>query len=385
MKKFNFILFIIIGLIAFISCDLKSKQEHVKEPSSSSLWTKEQANSWYLKQGWLVGSNYNPASAINQLEMWQADDFDGESIEKELGWARELGMNTMRVYLHDLLWEQDSTGLLERMDTFLDIASSHDIRPLFVFFDSCWDPFPSTGKQRDPRPHVHNSGWVQSPGYYALEDKSQYPRLEKYVKGVVKRFAKDERILGWDIWNEPDNDTGNSYRAVDLPQKEKYVLPLLDKAFGWARSQNPIQPLTSGLWVGDWSSHESLTDLQRLQVEQSDIITFHNYDDPLEFEKRIKWLLRYERPLLCTEYMARPNGSTFEGFLKIAKKYNIGMYNWGFVDGKTQTKYPWDSWVKEYTDEPELWFHEILREDGSPYKQEEVELIKKMTASESAL
>lgn len=174
------------------------------------------------------------------------------------------------------------------MDTFLGITEKYDIKPLFVFFDSCWDPFPQVGDQRDPKPHVHNSGWVQSPGYHALEDSTQYPRLERYVKGVVKRFANDPRVLGWDVWNEPDNDTGPSYREVDLPNKEAYVLPLLKLSFEWVRSSNPSQPLTSGLWLGDWSTHEGLTDIQKVQVEQSDIISFHNYDGPEEFEKRIK-------------------------------------------------------------------------------------------------
>src|SRR5690606_17610980 len=139
---------------------------------------------------------------------------------------------------------------------------------------------------------------------------------------------------------------------VELKDKVNYVLPLLKKTFIWTQMANPSQPITSGVWIGDWSAHESFTPLQRLQIEQSDVISFHNYDGPEEFEKRIKWLQRYEKPLLCTEYMARPNGSTFQGFLPVAKKYNIAMYNWGFVDGKTQTKYPWDSWDKKYTSEP---------------------------------
>lgn len=382
MKLLKIVFLALLVSFGFQFCssqDNREGEDKNKNPSSGAIWSKEKAHTWYDEQGWLVGSNYNPRTAINQLEMWQAKDFDTATIEQELGWAKDLGMNTKRVYLHDLLWEQDSTGLLERMDTFLDITEKYGIKPLFVFFDSCWDPFPQIGDQRDPKPHVHNSGWVQSPGYHALEDSTQYPRLERYVKGVVKRFANDPRVLGWDVWNEPDNDTGPSYKDVDLPNKEAYVLPLLKLSFEWVRSSNPSQPLTSGLWLGDWSTHEALTDIQKVQVEQSDIISFHNYDGPEEFEKRINWLQRYERPILCTEYMARPNGSTFQGFLPIAKKYNVGMYNWGFVDGKTQTKYPWDSWQKQYTDEPDLWFHEILQSDGTAYKQEEVDLIRSLT------
>lgn len=358
----------------------ENKQEAAADAQLREVWSKEKANAWYEQQGWLVGANFNPRTAINQLEMWQAETFDAATIDEELGWAEALGMNTMRVYLHDLLWDQDSTGFLKRIDAFLEISSRHGIKPLFVLFDSCWDPFPETGKQRAPKPHLHNSGWLQSPGYDALTDPAQVPRLERYVKGVVAAFANDSRVLGWDVWNEPDNLNTRAYGDVELENKVDYVLPLLEKSFIWAREANPSQPITSGIWLGDWSTHEGLRPIEKLQIEQSDVISFHNYDDPAEFEKRIKFLQRYERPLLCTEYMARPNGSTFQGFLPIAKQYNIAMYNWGFVDGKSQTKYPWDSWDKDYTDEPPVWFHEVLRADGTPYDQEETDLIKQLTA-----
>src|ERR1044071_1420896 len=125
-------------------------------------WSEQKARDWYARQPWLVGSNYNPASAINQLEMWQADSFDPQRIRPELGWAEGLGMNTMRVYLHDLLW-QDPEGFKRRLDQFLSIAAKHKIKPIFVLFDSVWDPDPKPGKQRAPRPGVHNSGWMQRP------------------------------------------------------------------------------------------------------------------------------------------------------------------------------------------------------------------------------
>jgi hypothetical protein len=350
--------------------------------TSTPRWSEAKANAWYEKQPWLVGSNYIPATAINELEMWQAETFDPKTIDKELGWAEGLGMTTMRVFLHDLAWQQNAAGYRDRINRFLDIAARHRIKPLFVLFDSCWDPFPKLGRQRNPRPGVHNSGWLQSPGAKTLQDSREYPRLKAYVTGVVKAFGKDSRVLGWDIWNEPDNMNTNSYGSTEPKNKVELVLALLPQAFQWAREAGAEQPLTSGVWKGDWSSDEKLSAMERVQLDSSDVISFHNYDNAAEFEKRIKWLQRYHRPILCTEYMARGNGSTFEGSLPIAQKYKVAAINWGFVAGKTQTYLPWDSWQKPYVDrEPTVWFHEIFRQDGTPYKQEEVDLIRKLTGA----
>jgi len=348
--------------------------------AQSARWTEKTAANWYAKQAWLVGSNYIPADAINELEMWQADTFDAKRIDLELGWAEAIGLNTMRVFLHDLPWQQDPADFQKRIDTFLQIAAKHHIKPLFVLFDSCWDPEPRLGKQHAPRPGVHNSGWVQSPGAKALQDATQYPRLEAYVKGVVGAFAKDERVLGWDIWNEPDNGNGGSYTELEPKNKNELVIALLPRAFAWARAAHPTQPLTSGVWKDDWAIPEKLGLAAKIQIEMSDVISFHSYDKPEAFEKKVLPLQQYHRPILCTEYMARGNGSTFQGTLPIAKKYNVAAINWGLVAGKTQTYLPWDSWQHPYTDrEPAVWFHEIFRTDGTPYSAEETAFIKEMT------
>lgn len=341
-------------------------------------WSEQKANDWYKQQPWLVGSNYVPATAINELEMWQADTFDPQQIDRELGWAESLGMNTMRVFLHDLLWQQDAEGFKKRLDQFLTIAAKHKIKPMFVLFDSVWDPNPKLGKQRAPRPGVHNSGWMQSPGAKALADPADYSRLEVYVKGVVGAFGHDSRVLAWDIWNEPDNTNGGSYSDFEPKNKVDLVLALLPKAFTWARQTGVEQPLTSGVWKGEWTA-DKLGAMERAQIELSDVISFHNYDAPTELEKRINWLLRYNRPLICTEYMARGNGSFFIGSLPVFKRYNVAAINWGLVQGKAQTQLPWDSWQRPYVDrEPIIWFHEVFRNDGTPYIPEEAEYIKRM-------
>jgi hypothetical protein len=350
--------------------------------AQEARWSEAKAASWYAQQPWLVGSNYIPASAINELEMWQGDTFDPEEIDKELGWAEELGMNTMRVFLHDLLWEQDRAGFQRRIERFLTIAAKHKIRPVFVLFDSCWDPNPKVGPQHPPIPGVHNSGWVQSPGKMALADAGQYPRLKEYVQGVVGAFAGDSRVLAWDVWNEPDNTNDGAYSKVELKDKKKFVLALLPQVFAWAREVRPSQPLSSGVWEWDWTSAEKLSAVARVQLEQSDVISFHNYGWPEDFERQVQWLMAYKRPLICTEYMARGAGSTFDTVLPIAKKYKVGAINWGFVAGKTQTYLPWDSWEKPYVlSQPPIWFHDIFYRDGRPYREREVDLIRELTGT----
>lgn len=355
------------------------------QPSANSeRWTEQRANSWYAQQPWLIGSNYIPSDASNELEMWQADTFDPKLIDKELGWAESLGMNTMRVFLHDLLWQQDQTGFKQRISQFLEISSRHGIKPIFVLFDSCWDPDPKLGSQPSPRPGIHNSRWVQSPGAKALEDPSQYPRLEAYVEGVVAAFGHDDRVLAWDIWNEPDNTNDSSYGKQEPANKTALILGLLPKAFSWARSANPQQPLTSGVWHGDWSDPAKLESMAKEQLDLSDVVSFHNYGVPNDFEKHMKSLQQYGRPLICTEYMARGENSTFQGILPIAKRFKVGAINWGFVQGKTQTYLPWDSWQQPYVYRaPAVWFHDIFYADGRPYRPAEVAFIRKMTGNQT--
>ena len=345
----------------------------------SSRWTAEKANAWYAEQPWLVGSNFVPSDAINQLEMFQAATWNPQLNDKELGMAEGIGMNTMRVFLQDQLWAQDPEGFKKRLDEFLAISSKHGIRPILVLFDSCWEPNPKLGPQHPPIPGVHNSGWVQSPGANGLRDPAYEPKLESYVKGIVGAFANDKRILAWDVWNEPDNGNG-SHKAGEVPNKAELVDRLLPKAFAWARSVHPTQPLTSGVWEGDWSNPEKESATTKIQLAESDVISFHNYEWPEGFEARIKELQPLGRPILCTEYMARGAGSTFDGSLPIAKKYHVGAINWGFVAGKTQTYLPWDSWQKPYVlDQPTVWFHEVFKQDDTPYRQHEVDLIRELT------
>lgn len=341
-------------------------------------WSKEKAEAWARETPWLVGCNFITSNAVNELEMWQADSFDPAAIDRELGLAEGLGFNSVRVFLHDLAWRTDPEGFLKRVDQFLAIAAKHHIGAMPVLLDSCWDPFPKAGPQRPPTPHVHNSGWVQSPGLEVLKDPARHGELEAYVKAVVGRFKDDSRVQVWDLMNEPDNTNNSSYGARELKNKPELALALLRKVFQWAREAEPSQPLTSGVWQGDYAG-EKASAMNRFQIEASDVVSFHCYDPLPKLEQKVAELRSYGRPLLCTEYMARGNGSRFDPILGYFRDQNIAAYNWGFVAGKSQTIYPWDSWKTRYTAEPKLWFHDIFRQDGAPYDEAEVAYIRKVT------
>jgi len=326
-------------------------------------WTTEKANAWYKKQGWMTGANFQPSTAINQLEMFQAGTFDEATLDKELGWAQELGFNTMRVFLHHIAWTSDKKGFKERLNKYLDISSRHNIKTMIVFFDDCWNDSYKPGKQPEPKPGIHNSGWLRDPGTDIRKNADSVKMLEAYVKDIMTAHKNDDRIIMWDLYNEPGNN--------------KYVdqsLSLLKQVFSWARAVNPSQPITAGVW----SFGDNFKNLNTFQLENSDIITYHHYGYSDRHLAKIKELRKYNRPLVCTEYMARRNGSLFQTIMPILKAENVGAIHWGFVSGKTNTIFAWDTPIASGK-EPELWFHDIYRKDKTPFSVHEVELIKSLT------
>lgn len=334
-------------------------------------WSTEKANDWYARQPWLVGCNFIPSNAINQLEMWQTETFDPLTIERELGWAEGIGFNTIRTYLHDLAWVIDQDGFKKRIDQFLEITARHHIRPIIVLFDDCWNPHPQTGKQPIPKPGVHNSGWVQSPGLEVVNrSPSAWGQLEKYVMDVISTFANDERILLWDLYNEPGNRLNGSRS-----------LPLVEAVFNWAWLVRPSQPLSAGVWF----KNKKMNDFQ---LGASDIITFHNYNTAANLERQIAELKKLGRPLICTEWMARTRGSLVLTNLPVFAREKVGCLNWGLVAGKTNTIYPWLTRLNDINpmkgsvkpaSEPKVWFHDLFRADGTPYDPLEIAAIQKYT------
>lgn len=372
---------VVLALSAMVACGGEDKQVEVKN-EIGIRWTEKKAQEWGAKQPWIVGANFNPSDASNQLDFWQAETWNPELIDKELGWAANIGMNTMRVYLHYFPFRDDKDAFLKRMDQFLDISAKHNIKPMFIFFDDVWNPNPVAGKQPEPKAHLHNANWMQSPGKDILWNPERHDELKSYVQTILTRYKNDDRVLLWDLYNEPQNTNDNAYHE-NGKGKEKFSMILLKKVFAWAREVNPSQPISSAPWRDDWTKEENMTEFHKFMFDNSDIITYHNYADITEFKKVSEPLKRYNRPMICTEYMARGNNSLFQTHLPYMAENNIGAINWGLVAGRSQTIYAWDSWEKEYTAEPELWFHDIFRQDGSVYSQEEVDLIKKLSSEKN--
>ncbi|TXT62771.1 MAG: 1,4-beta-xylanase [Promethearchaeota archaeon] len=328
------------------------------EDLESRKWSIQRINNWYEKQPWFIGCNYIPSTAINQLEMFQEETFDPNRIDEELGWAESIGFNALRVFLHNLLWEDDSERLKQRIDSLLNICADHKMKVLFVLFDDMWNQKPKLGIQPDPIPGIHNSGWVASPGKRRLKRFEEFHVFEEYVSSIIDSFAHDSRIIGWDIYNEPGN--------MGIGKKS---LPLVVAAISWAREVNPSQPITVGAFYDPL-----IIEVNKIALTQSDILSFHHYKNANETKELIKELQELKRPIFCTEYLSRNSGNLFETHLPLFKKHKIAAFNWGLVSGKTQTIYSWLS--KKGDPEPEIWFHDIFREDGTPFSQKEVDFIK---------
>lgn len=343
-------------LFAATMANVAGAQEKTRE-----VWSKKKAAKWYKHHQWQRGANFIPSNAINQLEMWQSETFDTAVINRELGYAASIGMNSMRVFLHHAAWEQDPEGFRQRVNTYLDVASRNGISTVFVLFDDCWNKTYAIGKQPEPKTGIHNSGWLQDPGIRREASPAITDTLERYVKDVLTTFGKDKRILMWDLYNEPGN-SGYGNKSLDL----------LTNTFSWARQVRTIQPISSGVW------NKELKELNVFQLKNSDVISYHNYGDEKEHQQAIDSLRKYGRPLICTEYMARTRGSRFQNIMPLLKKEKVAAYNWGLVSGKTNTIYAWDTPMED-GGEPAVWFHDIFRQDGMPYSEEEVTLIRSLT------
>lgn len=354
-------------------------------------WSIEQARSWYQQHGWACGFNYLPRTAVNWTEMWQEDTFDPVTIDEELGWAERYGYNSLRTNLPFIVWETDRDGLLSRIDTFLCLAARHGIKVMLTLMDDCAfsgdEPF--AGPQKPPRTGVHNSQAAASPGRKIVMDPNQWPRVEAYVRDVIGSFSDDERISIWDLYNEPGN-RGLFVSAVEFAEYDEalegFALDLVYRVFDWARDVDPVQPLTIGAWHADVAANKAfLHPIDIAALEQSDIITYHAYAPTMMQLEILHSLGQYDRPVLCTEWLSRHTGCVFSEQLPLFSLYQTGCYHWGLVQGKTQTWLPWPGVNKSHPDPQSMWFHDVLTPEGEPWREQEMHLVRRLTARQQQI
>ena len=358
-------------------------------------WSKQQAAEWHKNQGWICGFNYLPRSAVNWTELWQRETFDAETIDQELGWAQEIGYNQLRINLPFIVWQNDRDGLLERIEQFLAIADSHSIKVMLTLMDDCAfsgdEPF--LGPQKAPVPGKHNSQAAASPGREIVCNREMWPQLERYVRDIVRHFRSDSRIAIWDLYNEPGNrgTFTSGLEEIQFDEKlEHFALELLHKVFAWARDEDPAQPLTVGAWHISQDPDQPLTEyfahpIDVAAARLSDVVSFHAYLATPKMLQVLRFWQTFERPLLCTEWLARHVGCVMEEQLPLFAALNVGCYQWGLVRGKTQTTLPWPSVRKSGVDYAQLWFHDVLDEYGIPFRQREMELVRRLTETEDKL
>lgn len=328
-------------------------------------WEEEKAWDWYNRNGWRQGCNFLPSSAASPLEMFSGQ-LDSVTIHKELKMASELNFNSVRVFLHNLLYEKDGKEVFfEKIEHFLSIADQYDIKTMLVLFDGCWDPLPEYPVPEEKKrviPRVHNSRWVQAPGRKILEmanSTEQEMLLKPYVTSVISHFGNDSRILLLDLFNEPDSTNDNFYGTKgkripatrealgkELSPREKRVAvsKLIPRIFHWARSVGPIQvPLTMATFGNDYENEPAnMNQLHKWYLSHSDVISFHNYQAlDKGMQKEVEFLMSMtnsSRPIICSEYMSRTTGSTFNPILGFLHTNNIWAFNWGLVAGRMQTQ-----------------------------------------------
>lgn len=343
------------------------------EKTQKGQWSVEKANEWYSQQEWPVGCNYVPSYAINQYEFWQQETFNPEVLDRELGLAEDLGFNALRIYLHEGLWYADKDGFKSRINKFFDLAESHGIKLIVTFFTNGGNHEKefALGPQPEAIPGMHNSNWIPSPGRKVIDDPAQWPRLKEYVQDILRTYKNDDRILYWCLCNEPENMKA----GCDV----KDFMPAV---YQWAWEIRPSQPLSSPVWQRPGrNGTQTKLDLVAWTCMNSDIITFHCYSPAKQVEIAVQMFQRFGRPIVCQEYLARNYGNTFETVMPILKENKVGAINWGLINNKCNFHLPWGH---KYGDpEPEVWFHDILRNDGTPYSEAECDFIRSMTADKN--
>ena len=329
------------------------------------MWSPERAWVWYKSKPWIVGWNYTPTTCVNATEWWQDEKKVTDSIiHRELRLGELLGYNSIVVYMQYLVWLKDSVYYKDRFSKFLAIADAHHFTVTPVFFDdvnficsadNCGNSH--LGDQGEPNPSLLMSQWAASPGPTYVLDVNNRPMFKRYVQDFIRTFGQDKRILMWNLYNEPSN-SGMGGRT----------LPLVELVFQWVREIGASQPLTVSEWSGGSNGWP---------YNLSDICSTHGYMNNGGLSGRINDLRASQRPIICTEWLARGNpGTNILIDLPLFKRLGVGAIQWSLINGRMHCERSWTS----YNSYNNPWFHDVLYNDGKPYKAEEVDAILKNLA-----
>ena len=350
----------------------------------SGRWSKERVWEWYNKQPWMRGCNFMGSDCANRIDQWQALGFEEriKTADRELKLAAETGFNTIRIILEYIVWRDDHDAFMERLDRYLDTAYQYGIRAMIVFGNDCLvtkdNPYSNLqlGVQKYDWGYHGGRKWSQhsdrdkanEPGYSLLDEPDQAVRIYEWVREIIEKYKNDDRVVFWDLYNEP----GNSRRT-------HITMPHLKKFFEIARDVNPMQPLTSAIWH---FPSPKMPEVELFCLENSDVISYHSYGPYTQNIKFIQALKQHERPILCTEWLGRTFQNRVQEMFPLFFLEKIGCYCWGFVAGLYQTYEPWEAVWERYkngtaTDiDFTVWFHDLYRPSLRPYDPHETDLIK---------
>lgn len=349
-------------------------------------WSKERAWEWYNARPWIRGCNYMSADCANRVDQWQEYGFEErfETAAGELKLMAELGYNSIRIIPEFIVWKKEHDGFTERFERYIELAAQNNISCMIVLGNDCCPPKEEALKrmrlgeqQVDWGYHggrrISQHGRFDGIGYSLLDDPEYTEKYYEFVREIVGKYKNDERVIMWDVYNEP----GNSRRSG-------ITLPHLEKFFEIIRDIDPIQPLTVGIWSQS-TELENLTEAEKYGLENSDIISYHNYNSYENNVRELRLLKKLGRPVINTEWLNRCGGNSVEEMFPLFYLEKIGCYNWGFVAGKYQTYEPWNGIWDGYKENPEAfehfdftkWFHDIYRPSHNPYNPKETELIKR--------
>ncbi len=353
----------------------------------SNIWSEEKAWNWYNNTPWLRGCNFMGSDCANRIDQWQEMGFEERLAvaDRELKLAAETGFNTVRLVLEFIVWEQEHDGFMERLDRYLSTAYQYGIRSMLVFGNDCMPPKDEFYRPLKLGPQVYDWGYhggrkhsqhdrLAQMGYHLLDEPELAVRHYAWVREIMEVYKDDPRVVIWDLYNE----AGNSLR-------ENTSFPHVKEFFRIAREINPSQPITSCLHKKLFRNSQ-MPEMEQFILENSDIISYHNYSSYEDNIKIIKHLKSYGRPVIVTEWLGRCLHNTVQELFPLFYLEKIGCYNWGFVAGRYQTYEPWNGTWTDYdngkADHVDFtkWFHDLYRPNYRPYDPKEVKLIKEFCA-----